>query len=96
MLFGARLAVLATALILAISADPTAAAGKASGEARYYWDLTDLYPSAAAWDKAYTKTEARAARLQSLRGTLGDSPGDRLAVMTEISEPDRQAARLYV
>jgi oligoendopeptidase F len=96
MLFSVRIAVLATAVILAVSAELTVAAGKAPGEGRNYWDLTDLYPTPAAWENAYSEVDARAGKLPSLRGTVGDSAGGMLAAMTEISNTYRQAARLYV
>ena len=90
------LAATSVAIMFLISSMLAMSADKTSDDGRYYWDLTDLYPSAAAWDKAYTKAELRAEKLKSLRGTLGTSAGDMLTAMTEISDTSREAARLYV
>ena len=40
-------------------------------EARYQWDLADIYPSDEAWEADFAKAEQAATRLESLRGELG-------------------------
>ena len=60
------------------------------------WDLSDLYPSAAAFDEALTRTRASAAKLSSYQGTLGKSAESMLAALIAISNANREAARLGV
>ena len=96
MLTRQQLAATVVAVIFLISSVLAVAADKTSGDDRYYWDLTDLYPSTAAWDKAYAAVEAQAGQLKLLRGKLGISADDMLTTMTEISDTSREAARLFV
>ena len=43
-------------------------------ESAYLWDLTPIYESDEAWEKAFAQTESLAARFASYPGTLGQSP----------------------
>ena len=43
-------------------------------ESSYLWDLTPIYESDEAWEKAFAQTESLAARFASYPGTLGQSP----------------------
>lgn len=90
------LAAAAVTAIFLISTTPARAEDQASVDGRYYWDLTELYPTSAAWDKTYAEVAERAGKLESLRGTPGNSAADMLSTMTEISETYREAARLFV
>ncbi len=63
---------------------------------RYYWDLTDIFPSEQAWEEARLAVEARVEALESLRGTLGNSPRAMLDGMTEVSNTYKEAARVFV
>jgi oligoendopeptidase F len=60
------------------------------------WDLTDLYPSEAAWEEARERVTARVDGLTSYRGTLGDSAQAMLEALTEISDTRKEATRLLV
>ncbi len=42
-------------------------------DSRYQWDLSHIYPSAEAWEKAYAEAEALTDRIPALAGTLGAS-----------------------
>jgi oligoendopeptidase F len=86
---------LAGSLLLAFSnlaiAEPTAAE-----PVRYYWDLSDLYPTEQAWEAARATLDVRVKALETLKGTLGDSPAAMLRGLTEVSDTYKEAARLYV
>ena len=43
-------------------------------ESAYLWDLTPIYESDEAWEKAFAQTESLADRFASYPGTLGQSP----------------------
>ncbi len=69
------------------------AAAPADGAA---WDLTDIYPSDAAWTADRTAIQAEIARLPQLRGTLGrDAAALRTALQT-ISDTYRKLLKLYI
>lgn len=91
----AMLSVTSAALFLFM---PLAQAGDeaASETVRYYWDLTDLYPSVPAWEQARASVQERVEALDTLKGTLGNSPRAMLEALTEVSDTYKEAARLYV
>lgn len=60
------------------------------------WDLSDLYPSAAAWDQTLARTRAAADKIASYRGTLGQSADTMFSALDAISAANREASRLYV
>ena len=57
-----------------LASAPLAVAQDDAQTTRYYWDLTDIFPSEQAWEEARLAVEARVEALESLRGTLGNSP----------------------
>jgi len=63
---------------------------------RYEWDLTDLYPSVAAWEDAMSEVAVRIAGLPDFQGTLGDSAEAMLSALREISDTNKETARAYV
>ena len=60
------------------------------------WDLSDLYPTAAAWQESFARSSAAADRLAALKGSLGASAGAMLHGLAAISDLNREAARLFV
>lgn len=58
------------------------------------WDLCALYPSDAAWDKAYSKLEKRIAGFAKFQGKLGSSPKVLRDCCVFEAEFDREAERL--
>jgi oligoendopeptidase F len=62
----------------------------------YMWDLTDLYPSPAAWTAEYDRLAAASSGLARFKGTLGRSAGDLFAALDAISEVRKQLYRLSV
>ena len=71
-----------------------AAAAAASGGAA--WDLTDLYPDAAAWDAARKAVLAALPRLKAYQGHLGDSAEAMAKALADISDVQKADARVYV
>jgi oligoendopeptidase F len=71
----------------------TSTAGDTAGAV---WDLTDLYPSAEAWDAALSNLEGRIAKLPGHRGTLGTSAASMLTALTDMSAVQKDAVRLYI
>lgn len=81
---------LCAAVVLALSIG-TALAEETAG----VWDLTDLYPNDASWDKARAEMAGQVAGLGDCKGRLG-AGGDALATcLKRISDTYRQLLRLY-
>jgi oligoendopeptidase F len=62
--------------------------------AAYMWDLSELYPSPAAWTAELERVKATTGTLERYRGTLGKSAKAMLAALSAISDAQRAAARL--
>jgi oligoendopeptidase F len=67
-----------------------------SSTAPVMWDLSDLYPTAAAWDEALNRTRAAADKIISYKGTLGRSADAMFTTLDAISAANREAARLAI
>lgn len=61
---------------------------------QYTWDLTELYPSVEAWEKARVDVMARFEEIEARRGTLGDSANSLYEALLLISDTSREAARV--
>jgi oligoendopeptidase F len=61
---------------------------------RYTWDLTQIYPSAEAWEQARQDVLANFEDILAQRGTLGDSAESLYGALTLVSDTQRQAARV--
>ncbi|HEX6783805.1 MAG TPA: M3 family oligoendopeptidase [Sphingomicrobium sp.] len=60
------------------------------------WDLTDLYPSDAAWETERQSILAALPRLKAQKGTLGRSPASMRAALVAQSDVSKRASRLFV
>jgi oligoendopeptidase F len=60
------------------------------------WDLSELYPTPAAFDEALARTRAAADKFESYRGTLGKSAGSMFTALDAMSAANREVARLIV
>ena len=90
MLSTAALAAMANSgAAFAMTQAATAAAGA-------QWDLTDLYPSDAAWEAKRQQLAGQIARLNGLKGTLGRSAGALRTGLQAISDVYRETIRLYI
>jgi oligoendopeptidase F len=72
------------------------AADEHAADPRYTWDLSDMYPSIAAWDKARETVAANFEKIEQRRGTLGKSAADLYRTLQLISDTDREARRVFV
>jgi oligoendopeptidase F len=61
----------------------------------YMWNLADLYRTPEAWDEAYARIRADAERLESFKGTLGESAASMFRALDEISRVQKELYRLY-
>ena len=68
----------------------------AQDTARYEWDLTDIYADASDWQSALDQVSLRITEFQNLKGSLGVNAQSFLRVMSEYSDLNREAARVYV
>ena len=62
---------------------------------RFKWDLTDLYPSEAAWRQARERLEARLPQVRKFEGTLGESAARLEEALETMSSMSRELSRLY-
>lgn len=60
------------------------------------WDLSLIYPDAAAWEQDLAATEERAKELAGFQGTLGDDPEQLLGALTLRDEVSKHLYALYV
>lgn len=87
-----REAITAAALVSLAAAMPAWAQEAPAGA---MWDLTDLYPSDAAWDEARKKTLADVPSLTRYKGRLGDGAETLAAFLVAQSDIGRTASRIY-
>ncbi len=64
----------AAALALLVVALPAVAAERSAIADKYKWNLTDLYPDEASWQKSLADLRRRVTELEKHKGHLGDSP----------------------
>ena len=82
-----------TALLLALGLFATAVAQDST---RFEWDLTEIYPSVAAWEQAMDDLSVRIDGLPSYAGTLGNSAQAMAAALQDYSDINKEVARAYV
>jgi len=83
------------ATLLTLAAAPALAEDPAKVPDRYKWDLTVLYANDAAWEAAKKDVEARAATLDTLKGTLGRSAKDLKSGLDLVWGLQKDLYRLY-
>ncbi len=86
------------ALIPLAAALPAWAQGVVTAEAASgaAWDLTDLYPSLAAWDAARLATLAQIPALAQFKGRLGESAETLTAALVQGSDISKTASRINI
>lgn len=84
------------ALLLCLPLGLPLAQAQDSGSQGSVWDLTDLYPSVTAWEKAMADINGRISRLPEFKGSLGESPQAMARALTEISDSYKEAGRAYI
>lgn len=84
-----RLQLIGYLLLLAIPLS----AGAAEGDAAV-WDLSEIYPSVAAWDQAREEVLKNLELIEARRDTLGDSADSLYEALALVSDVTRKAARV--
>ncbi|WP_096085212.1 oligoendopeptidase F [Agaribacterium haliotis] len=65
-------------------------------DARYIWDLSDLYSSAEDWQENYSATKAAIAELENYKGSLANGSSAMLTANKAISSAYKRAVQLLV
>ena len=86
------------ALLLAAAAAAAPGLARAAAETALstVWDLSDLYPSPAAWDADKVLVEKALPGILAYKGRLGESAAVLKAASQAISDANRRLARLFV
>src|SRR6187401_2556387 len=63
---------------------------------KYTWNLTEIYPSEAAWRKEKERIAAELPKLRAFQGKLGSSPKTLADALELSSGLDKELSRLYV
>ncbi|MDH3552312.1 MAG: oligoendopeptidase F [Gammaproteobacteria bacterium] len=87
---------LASALLVAAPVCSVLADEDPAVDPRHTWDLTELYPSVAAWNEAREEVLAEFDKIEARRGTLGDSADSLYQAYRQVSDTLRKAGRVYV
>lgn len=64
-------------------------------EDKYKWNLTDLYPSDAAWEQKKNEFEKRIPEVEAFRGKLAESSAQLLQCLETLSNINKEFGRLY-
>ncbi len=67
-----------------------------TADPKYTWDLTEIYPSLEAWDKAREEVMEDFNKIEERRGTLGDSADSLYTAMQMVSDAYRKTAHVSV
>ncbi len=62
----------------------------------YTWNFTDMYPSDAAWEEAYTEAAGLLDGVMAVAGTLGESAGSMKAGLDKIFSASEKLELLYI
>jgi oligoendopeptidase F len=73
-----------------------AAAQENEVDPRYTWDLTELYPTVDDWNQAREAVMLEFNRIESRKGSLGESADSLYQTMALVSETYKAASRVYV
>ncbi|NIJ06776.1 oligoendopeptidase F [Sphingomonas vulcanisoli] len=87
--------VIATALVLAAAGGGVAHAATGAGESAAAWDLTEIYPTGAAWDADRQALAALIEKAGSYRGKLGTDAATLRAALQAQSDAALKVSRLY-
>jgi oligoendopeptidase F len=87
---------IALPLLLALTASPATARERSEIPEKYRWNLSDLYPSPAAWAQARQDLRRRIPELARHRGHLGDSAQALWGALDAVFGLQRELSRLDV
>src|SRR5688572_13690202 len=89
-----RRAALAIAIVLLAANAGSQQRDRASIPQKYKWDLTQIYPSTAAWRAAKDQIEKDIPTIRSLKGTLGTSGAALAGALERVTATRKTLARL--
>ena len=69
---------------------------RAKVDAKYTWNLADIYPDLAAWQTAKARVTSEVPRVRAFAGKLGSSAQTLADALDEMIRLDKDIARLYV
>ncbi len=82
-------------LLLLLAAFALAEEETTTPDPKYTWDLTEIFPTTAAWDDARKQVLADLEKIEARRGTLGDSASSLHDTLSLISATMKDAYRVY-
>jgi oligoendopeptidase F len=89
-LFVAAMLLVAPVFSLAQTGDETAV------DPENTWDLTELYPTVEAWNRAREEVLAELPKIEARKGTLGESADSLYAAYRQVSDTLRKGSRVFV
>ena len=69
---------------------------RAKVDAKFTWNIADVYPDVAAWRAAKLRVAGEVPRVRAYAGTLGSSAATLADALDEMTRLDKEIARLYV
>ena len=87
---------LVTAMLAVLFVTSSFADEEAAIDPQYTWDLTDLYPSVDAWNVAREEVLAEFEKIETRRGSLGDSANSLYQAYRQVSDTLKKAGRVSV
>jgi oligoendopeptidase F len=87
---------LVTAMLAVLFVTSSFADEEAAVDPQYTWDLTDLYPSVDAWNVAREEVLAEFEKIETRRGSLGDSANSLYQAYRQVSDTLKKAGRVSV
>jgi oligoendopeptidase F len=87
---------LVTAMLAVLFVTSSFANEEAAIDPQYTWDLTDLYPSVDAWNVAREEVLAEFEKIETRRGSLGDSANSLYQAYRQVSDTLKKAGRVSV
>ncbi len=88
--------VLAAAATLLLAGPATLAADEHEPDPQATWDLTEIYPTVEAWNKAREEVLEALDEIENRRGTLGDGADAMYTTYRLVSDTYRKAGRVFV
>lgn len=88
--------VLSSLLVACSATNPAEDSAPVSFQEQRAWDLTDLYETPEAWQRAYSDVLRDIEGLSRFQGTLGESAGSLAEALTSISNVQKEAIRVYI
>jgi oligoendopeptidase F len=87
---------LAAALLIATPFSTAMADEEATVDPQYTWDLTELFPTVEAWNEAREEVLAEFEKIETRRGTLGDSADSLYQAYRHLSDTLKKVGRVFV